>query len=198
MMGMQFFYMAHDFYAGQFTKTAFPKFEGLNWRVALWFISWFNKSSKRYLGLLVRDFEKAFCETEIIVPHNSDGTLSLAYMESRIREMEGSRIREMEESRIREMEAYLKVAGFENCELTEEERSSIELMNRGNVVFNSFNVTDDNKKKRENGVFAVKNSHNILQSSVVVGSGNIPYVTAGEGNNSVYAYISYDKTLVSR
>lgn len=188
MMGMQFFYMAHDFYAGQFTKTAFPKFEGLNWRVALWFISWFNKSSKRYLGLLVRDFEKAFCETEIIVPRNSDGTLSLAYMESRIREME--------ESRIREMEAYLKVAGFENCELTEEERSSIELMNRGNVVFNSFNVTDDNKKKRENGVFAVKNSHNILQSSVVVGSGNIPYVTAGEGNNSVYAYISYDKNQI--
>ena len=188
MMGMQFFYMAHDFYAGQFTKTAFPKFKGLNWRVALWFISWFNKSSKRYLGLLVRDFEKAFCETEIIVPHNSDGTLSLAYMESRIREME--------ESRIREMEAYLKVAGFENCELTEEERSSIELMNRGNVVFNSFNVTDDNKKKRENGVFAVKNSHNILQSSVVVGSGNIPYVTAGEGNNSVYAYISYDKNQI--
>ena len=196
MMGMQFFYMAHDFYAGQFTKTAFPKFEGLNWRVALWFISWLNKSSKRYLGLLVRDFEKAFCETEIIVPRNSDGTLSLAYMESRIREMEEFRIREMEEFRIREMEAYLKVAGFENCELTEEERSSIELMNRGNVVFNSFNVTDDNKKKRENGVFAVKNSHNILQSSVVVGSGNIPYVTAGEGNNSVYAYISYDKNQI--
>ena len=60
----------------------------------------------------------------------------------------------------------------------------------------SFNITDDNKKKRENGVFAVKNSHNILQSSVVVGSGNIPYVTAGEGNNSVYAYISYDKNQI--
>ena len=55
---MQFFYMDHDFYAGQFTKTAFPKFDGLNWRIALWFISWFNKSSKWYLGLLVRDFEK--------------------------------------------------------------------------------------------------------------------------------------------
>lgn len=116
-MGMQFFYMAHDFYAGQFTKTAFPKFKGLNWRVALWFISWFNKSSKWYLGLLVRDFEKAFCETEIIVPRNSDGTLALSFMESRIREME--------ESRIREMEAYLKVAGFENCELTEEEKFTL-------------------------------------------------------------------------
>lgn len=88
MMGMQFFYMAHDFYAGQFTKTAFPKFEGFNWRVALWFIAWFNKSSKKYLGLLVRDFEKAFLETEISVPRNSDGSLAIEFMESRIREME--------------------------------------------------------------------------------------------------------------
>ena len=124
----------------------------------------------------------------IHLPVTKTGGLDFAFMESRIREME--------ESRIREMEAYLKVAGFENCELTEEERSSIELMKQGNVVFNSFYVTDDHKKKRENGVFAVKNSHNILQSSVVVGSGNIPYVTAGEGNNSVYAYISYDKNQI--
>ncbi len=125
---------------------------------------------------------------EIRLPYTQRGGIDFAYMESRIREME--------ESRIREMEAYLKVAGFEDCELTEEERSSIELMKQGNVVFNSFYVTDDHKKKRENGVFAVKNSHNILQSSVVVGSGNIPYVTAGEGNNSVYAYISYDKNQI--
>ena len=132
--------------------------------------------------------EKVLNNITIHIPVTSADNIDFAYMESRIREME--------ESRIREMEAYLKVAGFEDCELTEEERSSIELMKQGNVVFNSFFVTDDHKKKRENGVFAVKNSHNILQSSVVVGSGNIPYVTAGEGNNSVYAYISYDKNQI--
>lgn len=38
MMGMQFFYMAHDFYAGQFTKTLFPKFNGLDADIALYFI----------------------------------------------------------------------------------------------------------------------------------------------------------------
>ena len=180
MMGMQFFYMAHDFYAGQFTKTAFPKFEGFNWRVALWFIAWFNKSSKKYLGLLVRDFEKAFLETEISVPRNSDGSLAIEFMESRIREME----------------AYLKVSGFENCELTEHEKSSYEKMKQGQVKFKTFYVTDDKKNKRHNGVFNVKNSHNILQSSIVAGSGTTPYVTAGEGNNSIYAYISYDEDQI--
>lgn len=180
MMGMQFFYMAHDFYAGQFTKTAFPKFEGFNWRVALWFIAWFNKSSKKYLGLLVRDFEKAFLETEISVPRNSDGSLAIEFMESRIREME----------------AYLKVSGFENCELTEHEKSSYEKMKQGQVKFKTFYVADDKKNKRHNGVFNVKNSHNILQSSIVAGSGTTPYVTAGEGNNSIYAYISYDEDQI--
>lgn len=188
MMGMQFFYMDHDFYAGQFTKTAFPKFDGLNWRIALWFISWFNKSSKWYLGLLVRDFEKAFLETEIMVPTNSDGSLALAFMESRIREME--------ESRIREMEAYLKVAGFDNCELTEEEKKAVENIKQGKVTFKTFYITDDKKNKRSNSVFNVKNSHNILQSSIVAGSGTTPYVTAGEGNNSIYAYISFDKNQI--
>lgn len=188
MMGMQFFYMAHDFYAGQFTKTAFPKFDGLNWRIALWFISWFNKSSKWYLGLLVRDFEKAFLETEITVPTNSDGSLALDFMESRIREIE--------ESRIREMEAYLKVAGFEDCELTEEEKKAVECMKQGMVNFKTFYVTDDKNRKRTNSVFNVKNSHNILQSSIIAGSGTIPYVTAGEGNNSIQTYISFDESQI--
>ena len=180
MMGMQFFYMAHDFYAGQFTKTAFPKFDGLNWRIALWFISWFNKSSKWYLGLLVRDFEKAFLETEITVPTNSDGSLALDFMESRIREME----------------AYLKVAGFEDCELTEKEKKAVECMKQGMVNFKTFYVTDDKNRKRTNSVFNVKNSHNILQSSIIAGSGTIPYVTAGEGNNSIQTYISFDESQI--
>ena len=190
MMGMKFFYMSHDFYAGQFTKTVFPKFNGFNSRIALWFISWFNKSSKKFLSVLVREFEKVFSDTEIIVPYHANGDLALDYIESRIREME--------ESRIREMDAYLQASGFENCELTEEEQRVISLMDNGKVKFKSFYVTDDAHKGRSNGVFTVKNSHNILQSSITPNSGTIPYVTAGEGNNSISTYISYDKTQIEK
>lgn len=172
MMGMQFFYMAHDFYAGQFTKTAFPKFEGLNWRVALWFISWFNKSSKWYLGLLVRDFEKAFCETEIIVPRNSDGTLSLAYMESLIREMEESHIREMEESHIREMEAYLKVAGFEDCELTDKEKEALVFLQ--DKKFLDFKI---------NELFDINTGRDIIIGQMQ--NGTIPLVSHQHDNNGI-------------
>lgn len=180
MMGMQFFYMAHDFYAGQFTKTAFPKFKGFNWRVALWFISWFNKSSKKYLGLLVREFEKAFLETEISVPRNADGSLAIGFMESRIREME--------ESRIREMEAYLKVSGFENCELTKEEENAL----------NSFN----NTKLKEFKIGELYNKQNLNNSSVDKRRDtrqvpdetyNVPLVNAKNGDNGIMFYGHKDK-----
>lgn len=175
MMRMQFFYMAHDFYAGQFTKTVFPKFEGLNWRVALWFISWFNKSSKWYLGLLVRDFEKAFTETEISVPRNIDGSLAIAFMESRIREME--------ESRIREMEAYLKAAGFEDCELTEEEENALKKI--GFVKTNEFAIGDlYDKVKLENKTFDKrKDSRQIPDTQY-----SLPLVNAKHGDNGIMYY----------
>ena len=129
-------------------------------------------------------------EQYIHLPVTKKGNIDFVYMESRIREME--------ESRIREMEAYLKVAGFEDCELSVEENNALNRMNMETVQFRTFYVTDDKKKKRTNGVFNVKNSHNILQSSIVAGSGNIPYVTAGEGNNSISAYISYDMEQIEK
>ncbi len=175
MMGMQFFYMAHDFYAGQFTKTVFPKFKGFNRRVALWFISWFNKSSKWYLGLLVRDFEKAFLESIISVPKNSDGSLALAYMESRIREME--------ESRIREMEGYLKVSGFENCELTEEEKNALNVFNTKEIC--EFKIKELYEKvELKNKTFDKRKDSRLIPDSQYC----IPLVNAKHGDNGIMYY----------
>lgn len=72
MIGMKFFYMKEDFYAGQFTKTLFPKFDQFDENIALYFIAILNKFSPIYLGCLVRDFEKLLYETEIDVPMNGD------------------------------------------------------------------------------------------------------------------------------
>lgn len=191
MMGMQFFYMSHDFYAGQFTKNVIPKFKGFNWRVALWFISWFNKSSKWYLGLLVRDFDKAFIESTISVPRNSDGSLALKFIESRIREMEKSRICEMEESRNREMKAYLKVSGFNNCELTEEEKKALQSMSA--QKFRNFKIEN---------LFDINTGRDIIIGRVQ--NGNIPLISHQHDNNGISKRIKllkermlfeYDKTI---
>lgn len=109
MMGMQFFYMEHDFYAGQFTKTAFPKFPNFNETLALWFITWFNKSSRVYKDVLVRDFEKTFNDTEITLPTTATGEIDFACMETLIRAMEKQCIARLKASFAREHAAYLQV-----------------------------------------------------------------------------------------
>lgn len=109
MMGMQFFYMEHDFYAGQFTKTAFPKFSGFNETLALWFITWLNKSSRTYKDVLVRDFEKTFYSTDISLPITADGAIDYGFMETAIRAMEKQCIARLKVAFAREHEAYMQV-----------------------------------------------------------------------------------------
>ena len=53
MISMKFHYMQHDFYAGQFTKTLIPKFQGFDEKIALYFMAILNKHSAYYQSYLV-------------------------------------------------------------------------------------------------------------------------------------------------
>ena len=178
MMGMRFFYMKHDFYAGQFTKTAFPLFDGFNESVALWFISWLNKSSTKYLGLLVRDFENAFNNTELIVPYK-DGQVAVDYIESRIRELEASRICELEASRIRELEAYLLAAGFEDCVLTQSENRCLQQLQQHKITLKSFKIGE---------IFNDSTGRDIIIRDTK--DGNIPLISHQHDDNGISKYIA--------
>ena len=72
MLGMQFFYMEKDFYAGQFTKTLYPKVSKFNESIALYFIGMLNKLQSLFQGVLVRDFEKTFYNTEVVIPQKNN------------------------------------------------------------------------------------------------------------------------------
>lgn len=52
------------------------------------------------------------------------------------------------------------------------------------------------KKFKLTEIFNVSNSHNILKSDIVFGSGKTPYVTASSINNSVMTRVSYDNDLL--
>ena len=54
-------------------------------------------------------------------------------------------------------------------------------------MWKEYQVTD---------IFTVKNTHNILSSWIIPNSGSIPYVTAGQDNNSISSYVDYDKTMM--
>ncbi len=89
LIAMQFFYMEKDFYAGQFTKTIYPKFENFNKYIAFYFISLFNANRQKYLkDFVVKNFEKDFTNTSISLPINSSGDIDFAFMETFIKAIE--------------------------------------------------------------------------------------------------------------
>jgi hypothetical protein len=92
-------------------------------------------------------------------------------------------IAELEERSVAELEAWLRAAGFEDCTLTEEELNAISEIEDGHLKWAEKEIVDD--------IFTVQNTHNILKENVVFRSGETPYVTASEGNNSIVSYISY-------
>jgi len=114
-------------------------------------------------------------EQYIHLPITKKGNIDFVYMESRIHEME--------ESRIREMEAYLKAAGFEDCELTEEEENALKEM--GSVKTNEFAIGDlYDKVKLENKTFDKrKDSRQIPDSQY-----SLPLVNAKHGDNGIMYY----------
>lgn len=52
-----------------------------------------------------------------------------------------------------------------------------------------FKITD---------IFDIKNTHSILSNQITPNSGTIPYVTAGESNNSISTYIAYDVDKIEK
>lgn len=84
--------------------------------------------------------------------------------------------------RIKELDDYLDSAGFEDCTLTIDEERAL----GANVPYKPFDIVKE---------FNVANSHNILKSDVMFGSGSIPYVTACEGNNSIVSHISFNDEM---
>jgi hypothetical protein len=91
MMGMQFFYMEKDFYAGQFTKRAIPKSFTLKKGIATYLASLMNRNQNVFQNVLVRDFEREFNKTKIQLP-TKNNEIDFEFMENFIAELESERI----------------------------------------------------------------------------------------------------------
>ena len=177
MLGMQFFYMRHDFYAGQFTKTVFPKFDGFNEKIGLYFAAVFNKVREHFLKGLVRDFERLFKTFEIPLPVVNKGSrkIDFAYMEAYIRELEAARVRELER--------WLNASGFDNYRLTAAERKAINDYCVGNVPTAGFRV---------GALFDIHptRAYKLTNAKLFAVCGTNPVVTNGSVNNGIGGYSS--------
>lgn len=165
MMGMQFFYMRKDFYAGQFTKTAYPKFEKFNESIALYFISLLNKFQKKYLGVLVRDFEETFYNTEILLPIFNK-VPAYNYMEQYISLLE--------EEKMLQVDKFLKDSGLNDTTLTAEETAALEKFRNGKVKFKEWKIGE---------LFDIQKGKRLTKENIKQGTTN--FLGAISDNNGI-------------
>ena len=116
-------------------------------------------------------------ECGISIPLDAKGNIDYLFMESRIRELE--------ESRIRELEAYLSEAGFDNCNLTDQEQEVLSLFENNAIdwkVFKLSNLYD--KLDLKNKQFDKRKDTNSSPNEVF----SIPLVNAKHGDNGIMFY----------
>ena len=107
------------------------------------------------------------------LPTTKNGNIDFSYVEKYIEELQ--------QQQHNKIETFFKNIGLDNCELTRKETESLRRFKNQQIEFKQFEIVEK---------FNVKNSQNNLKSDVVFESGNTPYVTASEGNNSVVSRIS--------
>lgn len=114
----------------------------------------------------------------IFLPKTKDNHIDFPYIEEFVRELE--------RARLRELEAYLVATGLNNYELTATEKAA--LSNFRNLNWKEFNVKklfgDSTRGKR------LKSEDRI--------PGSLPFVTAGEAETGVSAFIGNNVTVFSK
>ena len=169
MMGMQFFYMDRDFYAGQFTKRAVPLGFTLTPRLAQFFISILDKHIPIFKSGSVRQFTSTFTSIPVTLPVVGD-KIDFNSMEYFLAELEAERLAELE--------AYLKATGLDSTILTVEEEVAMAEFN--NITWQEislgdlFNRIEQGKRLKKDDQLP----------------GQIPFVMSGVENRGVVGYVS--------
>jgi hypothetical protein len=170
LLQMDFFYREKPWYAGQFVRKIVPKIE-LTKNAILYLTTLLNKEKRNLLSGLVRDVDKTFVETKISLP-TKNGKIDFDFMEKFIAELEAERITELE--------SYLLATGLKDYILTDEEQQA--LNDFENLKFEEFNV------ERLFG----KSTRGKRLKSDDRSSGTLAFVTAGETNEGISAFIGND------
>lgn len=173
LLQMDFFYRDKPWYAGQFVRLVRPKFK-FNRDVALYFSTIMNKQKKRLLSGLVRDVDEAFLNTKVNIPFKNN-RIAFDYMEQFIATLKAERVATLK--------AYLEVTGLDNYHLTEEEQ---ELLDNIDNLESKYGI--EWKEFRLDGLFGRSSRGRRLKSFDRI-NGALPFVTAGEANMGISAYI---------
>lgn len=170
MMGMQFFFMQSDFYAGQFTKTLYPLFEGFDEDIALYFISILNLFQARLKGELVRNFEGFLLSQKIPLPV-CNSKIDFAFMRRYIATLKAERVATLK--------IYLQASGLQNTVLTAKEQEALDTLSNNKSLYATFLIED---------LFDIEKGKRLTKADMK--PGNLNYIGAISSNNGIRQKIS--------
>ena len=174
------FYQLKDFIGYSHIQHFIPTFKPFNKAIASFIISSCRiaTSNKKYdYG---HKFNRAEMNKTVIQLPVKNGKIDFDFMESFIAELEARHIAELEARHIAELEAYLKVTGLNNYILTDEEQKVL-------VDFETWEWKLFNLEK----LFGKSTRGKRLKGADRI-DGLLPFVTAGEADEGISAYIGND------
>lgn len=177
LLQMDFFYRNKPWYAGQFVRRIVPKISIPECAI-LFFQTLLNRQKPILLQVLVRNVDKTFRNIAVHLPITADNQIDFDFMESFIRELE--------EERVRELAAYLTAGGLADTTLTASEQAALNSFDT--LEWGEFNVEElfgkSTRGKRLKGDDRIE--------------GHLPFVTAGETDTGISAFISNDVEVFSK
>ena len=121
-------------------------------------------------------------ECKFLLP-TKENKIDFDFIEEFIAELEERSVAELEERSVAELEAWLRAAGFENYNLTEGEQIALKEIDK--LEYQIFNVKE---------LFGKSTRGKRLKSADRV-TGSLPFVTAGETDEGISAFIGNRVTI---
>jgi len=178
------FYQKQKYVTGNKVKVLIPLCDSFSSRIATFIVASINNALKGLTWGTGSDVD--MIENIIFYLPRSDDKIDFEFMESFVAELEARRIAELEARRIAELEAYLSATGLKDYTLTEEEKNALESIDL--IQWQKYNVQS---------LFGKSTRGKRLKSSDRI-SGEIPFVTAGEANEGISAYIGNNVEIFSK
>ena len=121
-------------------------------------------------------------QEKISLPVKKDREIDFAFMEGFISQLEACRLSQLEACRLSQLEAYLLVTGLKNYILTPAEEQALTDFQNGKVKWGEFNLEN---------LYGKSTRGKRLKSADRI-NGDLPFVTAGEAETGVSAFIGND------
>ncbi len=120
------------------------------------------------------------------------GNIDYDFIRRYIATLKAERVATLKAERVATLKAYLQAAGLSDTILTNGELAALDALRQNSIEWRELPICGID------GAFNVRNTHCILKEHVVPDSGTIPYVGAGESNNSIQTYISFDSNYLDK